>query len=192
MAYTAHVPVRFGDVDYARIVYYPRLLHLLHVAFEELFEHHVGTGYASLMDERDPDCPIRRQVVPSPAEGLDAVGLSDPLDEVLHSPVKNVIRVYEDRIAFCVNNECALYCRFCLRKRMVGDVDWVMQKRELQTALDWIAKTPEIRDVLLTGGDPLVSAQMQNSGPSDLVGRVVCRSAEKGLLVYNLDLLLSV
>ncbi len=112
--------------------------------------------YASLMDPRDPDCPIRRQVVPTGAELLDDAGLADPLDEVAHSPVKNVIRVYPDRIAFCVNNECALYCRFCLRKRMVGDEGWAMQKRELETALEWIAATPEIRDVLLTGGDPLV------------------------------------
>ena len=56
--------------------------------------------------------------------------------------MKNVIRVYPDRIAFCVNNECALYCRYCLRKRMVGDSDWAMQKRELETALDWIARRP--------------------------------------------------
>jgi lysine 2,3-aminomutase len=112
--------------------------------------------YASLMDPANPDCPIRRQVVPRLAELDDPAGLADPLGEVSHSPVKNVIRVYPDRIAFCVNNECALYCRYCLRKRMVGDEDWTMQKRELEVALDWIAKTPEIRDVLLTGGDPLV------------------------------------
>ena len=112
--------------------------------------------YASLMNPTDPDCPVRKQVVPRPAELGDAAGLEDPLDEVAHSPVKNVVRVYPDRIAFCVNNECALYCRYCLRKRMVGDSEWTMQKRELETALDWIAATPEIRDVLLTGGDPLV------------------------------------
>jgi lysine 2,3-aminomutase len=112
--------------------------------------------YASLMDPSDPSCPIRRQVVPHAAELDDPAGLADPLDEVAHSPVKNVIRVYPDRIAFCVNNECALYCRFCLRKRMVGDEEWTMKKRELAVALDWIRATPEIRDVLLTGGDPLV------------------------------------
>jgi lysine 2,3-aminomutase len=76
-------------------------------------------------------------------------------NEVAHSPVKSVIRVYPDRVAFCVNNECALYCRFCLRKRMVGTQDWAMHRSELQAALDWLASTPEIRDVLLTGGDPL-------------------------------------
>ena len=112
--------------------------------------------YASLMERDNPSCPLRRQVVPVGAEMTDGAGLEDPLDEVLHSPVKNVIRVYPDRIAFCVNNECALYCRFCLRKRMVGDTEWVMQKRELEVALAWISETPQIRDVLLTGGDPLV------------------------------------
>jgi lysine 2,3-aminomutase len=93
--------------------------------------------------------------VPRLAELADPDGLADPLHEVAHSPVKNAIRVYPDRIAFCVNNDCALYCRFCLRKRMVGDQEWAMRKRELSAALAWIRATPEIRDVLLTGGDPL-------------------------------------
>ena len=126
-------------------------------ALADRFHFVITPYYASLMDPDDPDCPIRRQVVPRGAELDDPAGLADPLDEVAHSPVKNVIRVYPDRIAFCVNNECALYCRFCLRKRMVGDSDWAMQRRELsEVALDWIRRTPEIRDVLLTGGDPLV------------------------------------
>jgi lysine 2,3-aminomutase len=99
---------------------------------------------------------VRKQVVPRLAELGDPAGLADPLDEVAHSPVKNVVRVYPDRIAFCVNNECALYCRYCLRKRMVGDEEWTMKRQELQVALDWIRATPAIRDVLLTGGDPLV------------------------------------
>jgi lysine 2,3-aminomutase len=125
-------------------------------ALARRFRFVITPYYASLMDPADPDCPVRRQVVPRMDELGDAAGLADPLDEVAHSPVKNVVRVYPDRIAFCVNNECALYCRYCLRKRMVGDADWSMQKKELETALDWIAATPAIRDVLLTGGDPLV------------------------------------
>jgi lysine 2,3-aminomutase len=124
-------------------------------ALAERFRFVITPYYASLMDPDDPDCPIRKQVVPRLAELDDPVGLADPLDEVAHSPVKNVVRVYPDRIAFCVNNECALYCRYCLRKRMVGDEDWTMQRRELEAALAWIRATPEIRDVLLTGGDPL-------------------------------------
>ena len=94
------------------------------------------------MDPDDPACPIRKQVVPRTVELDDPAGVADPLDEVAHSPVKNVIRVYPDRIAFCVNNECALYCRFCLRKRMVGDEEWIMKKRELEVGLDWIRRTP--------------------------------------------------
>lgn len=125
-------------------------------ALARRFRFVITPYYAALMDPGNPDCPVRRQVVPRLAELADPAGLADPLGEVSHSPVKNVIRVYRDRIAFCVNNECALYCRYCLRKRMVGDEDWTMQKRELEAALDWIARTPEIRDVLLTGGDPLV------------------------------------
>jgi lysine 2,3-aminomutase len=124
----------------------------------ERFHFVITPYYAALMDPDDPDCPIRRQVVPRTAELEDPVGLADPLDEVAHSPVKNVIRVYRDRIAFCVNNECALYCRYCLRKRMVGEPEWAMKKQELGEALAWIRRTPEIRDVLLTGGDPLVYA----------------------------------
>jgi len=125
-------------------------------ALAERFHFVITPYYAALMDPDDPACPIRRQVVPHTAELDDPAGLADPLDEVAHSPVKNVIRVYPDRIAFCVNNECALYCRYCLRKRMVGDEEWSMKKRELGVALDWIRATPAIRDVLLTGGDPLV------------------------------------
>ncbi len=121
----------------------------------EVFRFQITPYFAALMDPENPDCPVRRQVVPRIAEMGDPAGLRDPLDEEAHSPVKNVIRVYPDRVAFCVNNECALYCRYCLRKRMVGKAGWAMQKQELQEGIDWIRATPEIRDVLLTGGDPL-------------------------------------
>ncbi|MDX1650309.1 MAG: hypothetical protein R3263_10690, partial [Myxococcota bacterium] len=80
-------------------------------ALADRFRFVITPYYASLMDPEDPDCPVRRQVVPRMAELDDPAGLADPLDEVAHSPVKNVVRVYPDRIAFCVNNECALYCR---------------------------------------------------------------------------------
>ncbi len=125
-------------------------------ALGDRFRFVITPYYASLMDPEDPACPVRRQVVPRLAELDDAAGLADPLDEVAHSPVKNIVRVYPDRIAFCVNNECALYCRYCLRKRMVGEPEWAMKKRELQAGIDWVRETPEIRDVLLTGGDPLI------------------------------------
>jgi lysine 2,3-aminomutase len=120
------------------------------------FRWNITPYYAALMDERDPSCPIRRQVVPTMAELQDdLVDELDPLDETGHSPVKNLIHNYEDRVAFCVTAECAIYCRYCLRKRMVGDANFFMRTDEHQAAIDYIAEHEEIRDVLLTGGDPL-------------------------------------
>ncbi len=122
-----------------------------------VFRWNITPYYASLMDPEDPACPIRRQVVPRMEElQPDMVGLIDPLEEVAHSPVKNLIHNYRDRVAFCVTSECAIYCRYCLRKRMVGNASFMMRKAEWQQAIDYIATHPEIRDVLLTGGDPLI------------------------------------
>ncbi len=125
-------------------------------ATKDVFRWTITPYYARLMDPDDPSCPVRRQVVPHPDElAPDIVGVQDPLGEVAHSPVKNLIHNYEDRVAFCVTAECAIYCRYCLRKRMVGDADFFMRTDELQEAIDYIAAHDEIRDVLLTGGDPL-------------------------------------
>jgi len=126
-------------------------------ATEGIFRWNITPYYASLMDPHDPNCPIRQHVVPRMSEmAPDIVGVVDPLEEVAHSPVKNLIHNYKDRVAFCVTAECALYCRYCLRKRMVGDADFFLNKAELQDAIDYLAAHPEIRDVLLTGGDPLI------------------------------------
>jgi len=123
---------------------------------EGVFRWNITPYYAQLMDRDDPSCPIRRQVVPTIDElEPDLVGVEDPLTEVAHSPVKNLIHNYHDRVAFCVTAECAIYCRYCLRKRMVGDADFFMRTGELQEAIDYIDAHQEIRDVLLTGGDPL-------------------------------------
>jgi lysine 2,3-aminomutase len=122
----------------------------------DVFRWNVTPYYADLMDGSDPSCPVRRQVVPTMDElAPDIVEGVDPLDETGHSPVKNLIHNYEDRVAFCVTAECAVYCRYCLRKRMVGDANFFMRTDEHQAAIDYIAEHDEIRDVLLTGGDPL-------------------------------------
>jgi lysine 2,3-aminomutase len=122
----------------------------------EVFRWNITPYYARLMDASDPSCPVRRQVVPTMNElGDDLVDELDPLDETGHSPVKNLIHNYTDRVAFCVTAECAVYCRYCLRKRMVGDANFFMRTDEHQAAIDYIAEHDEIRDVLLTGGDPL-------------------------------------
>jgi lysine 2,3-aminomutase len=133
-------------------------------ATREVFHWAITPYYASLMDPADPTCPIRRQVVPRMDElSPDLVGVVDPLEEVAHSPVKNLIHNYPDRVAFCVTAECAIYCRYCLRKRMVGDADFMMRRGELEDAARYIAGHPEIRDVLLTGGDPLTFSERQIS-----------------------------
>ena len=125
-------------------------------ATKGVFQWSVTPYYASLMDATDTACPIRRQVIPLPEEmQFDSIGLEDPLEEVAHSPVKNLIHNYPDRVAFCVTSQCAIYCRYCLRKRMVGEAEFMMRKDELREAIAYIAAHSEIKDVLLTGGDPL-------------------------------------
>lgn len=126
-------------------------------ATADVFRWTITPYYASLMDPVDPACPVRQHVVPQAAEvAPDIVGVVDPLDEVGHSPVKNLVHNYPDKVAFCVTSECAIYCRYCLRKRMVGDADFMMRKDELRDGLAYLREHEEIRDVLLTGGDPLV------------------------------------
>lgn len=121
------------------------------------FRWRITPYYASLMDPDNPQCPVRRQVVPHADEMDDDVDIDalDPLEEQAHSPVRNLIHNYKDRVAFCVTTECAVYCRYCLRKRMVGDGTQALNREELQLAIDYLADHGEIRDVLLTGGDPL-------------------------------------
>jgi lysine 2,3-aminomutase len=113
--------------------------------------------YASLMDRDDPDCPVRKQIVPALDELFDDVGIADPLEEGAHQPVELIIHVYPDRVAFCVGNRCPTYCRHCLRKEtMVGKPDADFSNAKIDEAIHYIAANPQIRDVLLTGGDPLL------------------------------------
>lgn len=112
--------------------------------------------FASLMDKDDRACPIRRQAVPSYEELETGYGQPDPLEEEDNSPVPGVIRVYPDRIAVIVTGRCPVYCRHCLRKRFrrTGTEDLVGSR--LERVIDYIEQDDSIRDVLLTGGDPLM------------------------------------
>lgn len=82
--------------------------------------------------------------------------MEDPLFEDRDSPVKGITHRYPDRVLFHVSNICSMYCRHCTRKRKVGDVDYVPTKEQLKEGIKYISGTPEIRDVLLSGGDPLM------------------------------------
>ncbi len=131
----------------------------------ERFTWAITPYYASLMDREDRDCPVRRQAVPVVEELFDEKGVADPLDEGQHSPVELVIRVYPDRVAFCVGNRCATYCRHCLRKEtMVGKADREFSEDKIAAGIDYIRRNPEIRDVLLTGGDPLMMSDGRLEG----------------------------
>jgi len=99
--------------------------------------------------------PIWRQCVPDIRE-LDDRGLTDPLGEEDLSPVPAVIHRYPDRAVFLVSGSCASYCRFCTRKRKVGCAGMCLSFRELRAGIDYIAATPQIKDVILSGGDPLL------------------------------------
>ena len=114
----------------------------------------ISPYYASLMDRRDRACPIFKQGVPTIQEYLGE-DTEDHYAIVYNSPAPLVTRLYADRIIINVTNMCAMFCRHCLRKKDISLKDMVYPKEDVQAALDYVAQSPEIRDVLLTGGDAL-------------------------------------
>ncbi len=113
--------------------------------------------YASLMERDDPECPVRKQAVPVAWELKETdYDLEDPLHEDVDSPVPGITHRYPDRVLFLVTDQCSMYCRHCTRRRLAGTTDTMMPEEQLETALDYIKRTPVIRDVLLSGGDSLL------------------------------------
>ncbi len=100
--------------------------------------------------------PIWQQAIPSPLELNDSVCLPDPLAEEALSPVPNMVHKYPDRVLFLVASECAMYCRFCTRKRMVGTEKMKITEESIEAGISYIRKNSQIREVLLSGGDPLL------------------------------------
>lgn len=112
--------------------------------------------YAALMRPDDKNCPVRLQALPDASEILPG-GMPDPLDEVPHSPVREVVHVYPDRVAFCVAQICPVYCRYCFRKRRSDEEGLHFNRRIIRQGIDYIRSRPSIRDVLITGGDPFLA-----------------------------------
>ncbi len=102
-----------------------------------------------------PGDPFWRQAMPDPAELLDEGGEADPLAEAVQSPVPGLIHRYPDRVVFLVSDRCALYCRHCMRKRRVGR-SRQDRKADLEAGIAYIRRTPAVREVILSGGDPLM------------------------------------
>ncbi|MCI0651224.1 MAG: KamA family radical SAM protein [Planctomycetes bacterium] len=112
--------------------------------------------YMSLLAPDDPDHALRRTVVPSTHEFLRTPGeADDPLGEEATSPVPGLVHRYPDRVLLLVLDFCSTYCRYCTRSRVVGHGEIMPSEERLETAIEYIRRTPAIRDVLLSGGDPL-------------------------------------
>ena len=126
--------------------------------------------YTSLIDGGDPDCPVRKQAVPTIQETLiSPTDLLDPLHEDLDSPAPGLTHRYPDRCILLVTDQCAMYCRHCTRRRLAGQTDRALPEEQIDRCLDYIAGTPEIRDVLVTGGDPLT---LSDEGLSSILSRL--------------------
>ena len=113
--------------------------------------------YFNLIHAHDPSCPIRRQVIPRIEETWDDPDeMSDPCGEDSHMPVPGLVHRYPDRVLFLVTDRCASYCRYCTRSRVVSGVGEQELHTEFEAAFRYLEKHTEVRDVLLSGGDPLL------------------------------------
>ncbi|HAR37035.1 MAG TPA: lysine 2,3-aminomutase, partial [Acidobacteria bacterium] len=122
------------------------------------FKIQITPYYASLIKKKGD--PIYKQVVPDLAELAENSGQEDPLEEDLDSPVPSIVHRYPDRVLFLVSHSCASYCRFCTRKRKVGDPSKI-HPRYIEDGINYIKDHPEVRDVIISGGDPLILATGQ-------------------------------
>ena len=124
----------------------------------ERFPLSITPYYLSLVDADDfCNDPVFMQAFPSPRElEIESYDMSDPLAEDKDSPAPGITHRYPDRVLLQISNVCSMYCRHCTRKRKVGDVDSIPGKADLLAGIDYIRRTPAVRDVLLSGGDPLM------------------------------------
>jgi lysine 2,3-aminomutase len=124
-----------------------------------LFRVDITPYFISLIDPDDPNDPIRKQVIPTDSEMVTFSGMmNDSLAEDAHSPVPGLIHRYPDRVLMLVTTQCASYCRYCTRSRMVGDPSAQFSRANFEMQLDYLRHSPQVRDVLLSGGDPLTLA----------------------------------
>jgi lysine 2,3-aminomutase len=121
----------------------------------DLFRLGITPHWATLIDPADEHCPMRLQAIPRLDElSPTAFEREDPLAEEAHSPVPGLVHRYPDRVLLLVTHECPLYCRYCTRRRIVGDQRGT-DPVQLLEAIDYIRRTPAVRDVVISGGEPL-------------------------------------
>lgn len=116
--------------------------------------------YLTLIDPENPHCPIRKQAIPTVEElKRSPADLEDPLHEDSDSPVPGLTHRYPDRVLFLITDMCSMYCRHCTRRRFAGQHDCATPEKQIDDCIDYIARTPQVRDVLLSGGDALLVSQ---------------------------------
>ena len=142
--------------------------HLAEVA--AIYPLRINPYYLGLIKEEGD--PFWLQAIPDPRELEDTVGMADPLGEENLSPVPNLVHRYPDRALFLVTSQCAMYCRFCTRKRKVGTDKMTITPETLAAGLDYLRRTPAIRDVLVSGGDPLLLTDEQLTWLLDSLRRI--------------------
>jgi lysine 2,3-aminomutase len=114
--------------------------------------------YLSLIDLNDPDDPVRKQAIPTIKElHRSAADLEDPLHEDTDSPVPGLTHRYPDRVLFLITDQCSMYCRHCTRRRFAGQKDACVPNDQIDKCIDYVRRHPEVRDVLLSGGDALLT-----------------------------------
>ncbi|MGS0764322.1 glutamate 2,3-aminomutase [Syntrophomonas curvata] len=127
------------------------------LAVSKKYRWAISPYYLSLIDFANyRQSPIFKQAIPDIREIYDQYGKLDPMGELTTSPVSRITRRYPDRLIINVSNQCAMYCRHCQRRRNFGEKDHHAGKHQLENALEYIRNNPEIRDVLITGGDALM------------------------------------
>ncbi len=113
--------------------------------------------FATLIDPHDRNCPVRMQAVPTALELQKAASdMADPLYEDVDSPVPGLTHRYPDRVLLLVTDQCSMYCRHCTRRRFAGVTDMPRTREEIDRAVDYVRRTPAVRDVLISGGDGLL------------------------------------
>jgi len=137
---------------------------------QEKFAVAVTPHFAELMDPDDPNCPIRRQVVPREEELLVGPGdMTDPCGEDHDSPVPGLVHRYPDRVLLLALDTCAAYCRYCTRSRLVSQGELDPLPRRIDAVIAYLEQHTEVRDVLLSGGDPLL---MSEDRLDEILGRI--------------------